>query len=138
MPRRGCDHIGILTGDAERLMKFYCDLLGYRTVRDEVVDAAVMEAVFATAAACRLVKLSPADAGPEGVNIEIFCYLEGGLGERPTRASGYNHWGLRVDSREDFIADARRRGLAVTEIRRDGRPVFFISDPDGNRIEISD
>ena len=137
MTRRDCDHIGILTADADRLIRFYCDLLGYRTVRDEVVTADVMEAIFTVHADCRLVKLSP-PKNTEGVNIEIFFYCDGGTDRRPARAPGYNHWGLRVPDRESFVAEMKRHGAAVTEVWRDGHAVYFISDPDGNRIEIRD
>jgi hypothetical protein len=32
----------------------------------------------------------------------------------------------------------KSHGVAVTEARRDDHAVYFISDPDGNRIEIRD
>lgn len=137
MTRRDCDHIGILTADAEALIRFYCDLLGYRTVRDEVVAGGLMRAIFGVDADCRLVKLSPPQEA-EGVNIEIFAYSDGITDRRLPRAPGFNHWGMRVHSREAFVAAMRSRGAAVTEVQRDGHAVYFIADPDGNRIEIRD
>lgn len=137
MTRRDCDHIGILTAAADRLIRFYCDLLGYRAVRDEIVTADIMEAIFAVPADCRLVKLSPPEK-TEGVNIEIFSYCEGSTDRRLPRAPGYNHWGLRVPERVAFVAEMKSHGVTVTEVSRNGHAVYFIFDPDGNRIEIRD
>lgn len=138
MTAGSCDHIGILTGNADALLPFYCDLLGFEVVKDEIVDADLMEAIFGEREDCRLIKLSLSTGSPGAVNIEIFTYVAPVVGCRHSRMPGYNHWGFSVGDRRAFIDDMKRRGVAVTDVLRGDHHVYFISDPDGNRIEIRD
>jgi len=138
MTARGCDHIGILTLDADRLVRFYCHKLGFGVAKDEIVAAAVMKPIFGVAGDCRLVKLVPRGPAGKGVSIEIFSYLRATVEKRRARAAGYNHWGFRVGNRRRLVERLRCLKVPVIEVRRGDHSVYFIRDPDGNRIEIRD
>ena len=138
MPQGGCDHIGILTGNAEALVVFYRDLLGFEVAKKDIVASAIMESIFGVPGDCRLIKLAQAGAEEGAVVIEIFSYVDADAVPSRPRTAGYNHWGFRVGDRESFVAEMRSRGVDVTEIQRGSHRVYFICDPDGNRIEIRD
>ena len=133
-----CDHIGILTGNADVLLRFYRDVLGFEIVKDEIVDSDLMDSIFGEPGDCRLIKLSHPSGKDGAVNIEIFAFKDHAAGRRRPRSPGYNHWGFRVGDRRAYIARMKKLGVAVTDVLRGKHHVYFICDPDGNRIEIRD
>jgi catechol 2,3-dioxygenase-like lactoylglutathione lyase family enzyme len=56
------------------------------------------------------------------------------------RAQGFTHFGLHVDDVQAVVARLRDRGLTVGEPRTigSGSLTVNVTDPDGNRIEISE
>jgi len=137
----GCDHLGLFTNDAGRLVDFYRKVFGFTVIREETLPAALVRTIFGIGCDCRFVKLarppSPeiaAGAGP--VVLEIFQPFRCRLGRRRKDSVGCNHWGLLVGERLAFVEELRRRGVPVIEARRGEHSVFFIRDPDGNRIEV--
>lgn len=123
------DHIVLRARDSERLVSFYCDVLGCRVER--------------TVAAVGLIQLRAGECLIDVVS------TTGELGRRkggpPTAESGQNldHFCLRVNP---FDAHAltehlRRWGVAVGAVREvygaEGTgPSIYISDPEGNQIEL--
>lgn len=66
--------------------------------------------------------------------IELF---EGQLGQ-PAPGQAYRHFCLEVDDIHATVATLRERGLEVTDIKtgKDRSYQAWITDPDGNRIEL--
>lgn len=66
--------------------------------------------------------------------IELF---RGDLGE-PAGGQSYRHFCLEVDDVEATVAELRSRGVEVTDpkLGSDGSWQAWLSDPDGNRIEL--
>ena len=133
MTHPGCDHIGILTPDAEQLASFYTKVLGFERTAESALPKSVMGTIFGLNDECRFLKLHK-----NGFMIEIFQPLSFRLTERITAAIGINHWGYSVEDRVAFANELRRKGHHLIEVDRDGRSVYFLVDPDGNRIEIRD
>jgi catechol 2,3-dioxygenase-like lactoylglutathione lyase family enzyme len=134
---RECDHIGLFTNDADRLIRFYQQALGFEVEKDEIVPAAVMRPIFGIADACRLVKLTPSDKVVHAaVKLEIFQLSRLKVSRRKNAAAGYNHWGLKVRRRAALLRRFRRLHVPLIEVPRSSHFIYFIRDPDGNRIEI--
>ena len=57
-----------------------------------------------------------------------------------TRAPGFTHFGIHVDDVRAVAARLRQRGLDVAEPRiiGSGSLTVAVTDPDGNRLEISE
>ena len=128
-----CDHIGFFTTNAEKLIEFYTGVLAFRVTQDSILPNAVVNAIFGFKSDCRFIKLVKED-----FMVELFELLSPNMLERTSEASGLNHWGYCVDNREDFVRRLRTENVPVIEIKRNGRSVYFITDPDNNRIEIRD
>jgi catechol 2,3-dioxygenase-like lactoylglutathione lyase family enzyme len=139
-----CDHIGILTNNANRLADFYIHKLGFKKEKQEILPASLMKPIFGISTDCQFIRLESArinsarsSLGSKGVKIEIFqphsLCLNGKL-----RVRGYNHWGFCVSDKKKFCQELKRKKVSIIEVKRNGRMVFFIKDPDGNRIEIRD
>lgn len=126
-----CDHIGLFTDNATRLKEFYVDMLGFSVMHESVLPMSTVEEIFGVKCDCRFIKLSKND-----FMLEIFEPLSTNLGKRVASSAGVNHWGHCVDNREAFVQELRRSGVHVIEVERNGRSVYFITDPDENRIEI--
>ena len=70
--------------------------------------------------------------------LELFEPLSTKVREAISRVSCLNHWGYCVENREDFVQNLREKDVPVIEIKRNGRTVYFVTDPDTNLIEIRD
>jgi catechol 2,3-dioxygenase-like lactoylglutathione lyase family enzyme len=133
MKRSTCDHIGLFTLDADSSQRFYTDKLGFKVKDDSMLDHTVIKAIFGLETDCRFVKLQK-----DGFVVELFEPLSAGAREKIKNIPRLNHWGYCVHDRTAFAEEQRTNGLPVTEIKRNDHKVYFLTDPDGNKIEIRD
>ena len=126
-----CDHIGIFTRNAQRLESFYVTVLGFKREKKDVLPASLMKALFGVNSGCTLTRLAS-----RNVKLELFQPTSVRPGRRLNTAQGYNHWGYHVGDREKLIRKLSRRGVNVIEAKRGDHTVYFLRDPDGNRIEL--
>ena len=127
-----CDHIGIMTSNAETLIQFYAAKLGFEMEKDETLPASIAQEIFGITCDLRFVRMVLGD-----VKIELFEPIEVEEGRGNMVCGGYHHWGLHTGDREGVFERLRRDGVDVVEVRKnDGHVVYFARDPDGNLIEI--
>ena len=128
-----CDHIGFFTKNAEKLVEFYTGVLEFVVTQESVLTGSIVNAIFGLESDCRFVKLVKGD-----FMLELFEPLSPDIRKGISKVAGLNHWGYCVDNREDFVKNLRTKNVPVIEIKRNGRSVYFMTDPDENRIEIRD
>ena len=128
-----CDHIGIITNNYGKLVNFYTQKLEFIIEREEKLSKSVMRSVFGLSSEGEFTRLVSGNA-----KIEIFHTTTGCLRKRDNRNSGYNHWAMHVGDKKRFLREIERKGVRITQINRNEHSVYFIKDPDGNRIEIKD
>ena len=126
-----CDHIGLFTQNASELTAFYTGILGFELANDGILPRSIVESIFGLTDDCRFIKLSKND-----FMIELFQPLSTELRKRIAGIVGINHWGYSVSDRTAFVEKMRKEGQQIVEVDRNGRSVYFLIDPDGNRIEI--
>ena len=68
--------------------------------------------------------------------IEIFAPMHSSLDEHRNCSAGYNHWALEVEDKEAYVRILEKRDIPVRKIDNQGRMIYFVSDPEGNLIEI--
>lgn len=125
-----CSHLGIFTNHPEKLIDFYSTVLGFQKKKEGILSRELMESLFGIPAECRLVLMERAGAG-----IEIFSSKEITFEERRSSLSGFNHWGLVVEDKEAFCREAEK-SAEVLKAYKNGKIIYFLKDPDGNRIEV--
>jgi glyoxylase I family protein len=129
MQLRGLHHLTLISGDLERTIAFYRDLLGLAIVHD-----------------------GPSDDDP-GTRHVWFGSLDGGAGtlvsfmEYPQLSKGVvgvgstHHFALIVDSAEEQVAwrdYLRKQGVDCTDVfDRGSFRSIYLRDPDGHIIEIA-
>lgn len=136
-----CDHVGFFTNNSARLVRFYREELGFTLEKEELLPASIMRPIFGLPHPCRLIKLTASSgrrAARPPLKVEIFHPVGVRLARRRNGIVGCNHCSFTVGDKKLFLRKLRRRGVPLTEVRRNGHSVFFIKDPDGNRIEIRD
>lgn len=126
-----CDHIGILTNDAQRLIRFYTKKLDFRKIKEDVLDASTFGIIFGFSVSTRFIKLST-----DGLMLELFEPLKKKARSNTMNTTGLNHFGYCVKNRRDYVKRLQKKKVKIIEIKRNGHTVYFVSDPDGNRIEI--
>jgi catechol 2,3-dioxygenase-like lactoylglutathione lyase family enzyme len=126
-----CHHIGLFTKDPQRLIQYYTQKLGFVEGGARVLSPELTEQIFGIRDECRLIKLTQDQAA-----IEIFTPLHSDLVDSSPRTAGYNHWALEVEDKEAYVQLLEERDVPVTKIDHQGRKLYFISDPEGNRIEL--
>ena len=130
---RTCDHIGIITNNYRKLVSFYTEKLEFTVEKEEKLSKFVMRSVFGLASEGKFTRLVSGNAG-----IEIFCITSNLLKKKVNATIGYNHWALRVEDKNEFVRKIMKKGVIIIHIKRNDHSVYFIKDPDGNRIEIKD
>lgn len=117
----GIDHPAIAADDADALVEWYADVLGYKkTFR--VADKPVW---IITA--------------PDGTHIEIMHKDENARPERTVRTPGFSHLAFRVKNLDDAIAALDAKGVEwigdIADAVAGGRLRSF-SDPEGNMLQV--
>lgn len=128
-----CDHIGILTNNARGLLNFYTKKMDFIHEKEEILSGSVFKKIFGFTMDCRFIRLSAGD-----FMLELFEPANGTACMRTAEMTGLNHFGYCVKNRRDYVNQLRKKNVDIIEVRRNSHTVYFVSDPDGNRIEIRD
>lgn len=137
---RGIHHIALHTPDLERLLRFYCDLIGFEEVsRAAWKDNALIDEVIGVQGSAA--KQAMLRAG--NVHLELFEYASpAGRSAAPLRPNdhGYTHLCLDVTDIEREFDRLSRAGMAFTRRPGDFGAVKAVygRDPDGNLVEIQE
>ncbi len=126
-----CDHIGILTNNARVLVDFYTEKMDFRNEKEETLNSSVFNKIFGFAVDCRFIKLSAGE-----FMLELFEPVKAKARARTTKMTGLNHFGYCVKNRRDYVNRLRKKNVDIIEVTRNSHTVYFVCDPDGNRIEI--
>ncbi len=116
----GIAHACFTVSDLERSLAFYRDQLGLAEAFSFINDAGHRHGVYLHLGARTFIEL-----------------FEGTVGE-PADAQSYKHICLEVDDLPATVAAMRAQGVAVSDpkLGRDQSWQAWITDPDGNRIEL--
>jgi catechol 2,3-dioxygenase-like lactoylglutathione lyase family enzyme len=115
----GVNHLAFVTPKYEEMLAFYTKTLGFAeafTIRNAAGQPTL---TYLQASRNSFVELMPATAG---------------------RAAAFTHYGLHVNDVQAVAAKLRERGVevGVPRIIGSGSLTVAITDPDGNRIEVSE
>ena len=126
-----CDHIGIFTNNSKKLLSFYTKKLGFKNENESILPKRIIKSIFGISFDCKFIKLVSGN-----MMIEIFEPLSARMRKRINKSMGYNHWGYCVADKIQFVKKLKRKGVNIIEVKRNDHVVYFITDPDGNLIEI--
>ena len=115
----GVNHLAFATPKYKEMMAFYTQTLGFLDAFSSTNAAGQPTLTYIQASRNTFIELMPAAA---------------------TRPAGFTHFGIHVDDVRAVAARLRERGLDVGEPRiiGSGSLTVNITDPDGNRLEISE
>ena len=115
----GVNHLAFVTPKYAEMLAFYTGVLGFPEAFTNRNAAGDPTLTYIQASRNTFIELMPASAG---------------------RAAGFGHFGVHVDDVGAVAARLRERGLTVGDPRviGSGSLTVAITDPDGNRIEISE
>lgn len=126
-----CDHIGIFTNNSKKLANFYTKKLGFKKSKEEILDKSIFRTIFDIADDCKFIRLLSGN-----IMVEIFEPVSTRVHKGIKNIRGYNHWGYCVADKEKSVQKLRRKRVKIIQVKRNDHVVYFITDPDGNRIEI--
>jgi catechol 2,3-dioxygenase-like lactoylglutathione lyase family enzyme len=115
----GVNHLAFVTPKYDEMLAFYTGVLGFPEAFTTRNGAGQPTLTYLQASRNTFIELMPAAAG---------------------RAAGFTHFGLHVDDVQAVAARLRERGLDVgtPRIIGSGSLTVAITDPDGNRLEVSE
>ncbi len=117
-------HVAFRVADVERSVKWYADAFGARKVYHAEPLAGRQELMF--------LEFAP------GQHIEIFIHGSERF-SAPAGAIGYQHYCLAVEDIDELICHLATLNVHPERPVREGRAnyrITFVSDPDGNVIEL--
>jgi glyoxylase I family protein len=118
--------LGIVTTDAEAMVAFYRDVLGFEDQGETPMPGGLMHRLACGTSIIKIVALRsapPAAAPPGGIQ----------------GATGYRYWTISVSNLTEVVAACEAAGrpvvVPVTELRP-GITIAIVEDPDGNWVEL--
>jgi lactoylglutathione lyase len=120
----GIGHTAYRVSDVEESLAFYCGKLGLKEMFRLHRDSGELWLIYLHVTDSTFIELFP------NGNDEVAL---------TTTSRGYTHLCLNVDDMEKTLAELAARGLPIEgepKRGRDGNIQFWITDPDGNRIEL--
>jgi glyoxylase I family protein len=121
----GVHHIAIICSDFQKSRQFYCDVLGFKIIRE----------VYREQRKSYKLDLSLNDH----YIIELFSFPDPPSRVSQPEACGLRHLAFAVDNLESEISRISAMGVKTEEIRTDeltGKKFAFFSDPDGLPLEL--
>ncbi len=106
-------------------------VFGFEPGDEKILSGAVVADIFGFNADCRFIKLHK-----DGFVIEVFEPLLPELQKQIVSRIGINHWGCCTKERAALIRKLQEENIPIIEIKKDGHSVYFLVDPDGNRVEL--
>lgn len=119
----GIGHVAFRVSNLEDSLRFYCDILGFKEAFRLYSDQGELWIVY--------LKIS------DNNFIELFPYK--GEMEKGYEKKSYQHLCLLVDDINKTLEELASRGLNVQgkpNQGKDGNFQYWITDPDGNRVEL--
>ena len=116
----GLSHACYTVSDLDRSVAFYRDGLGLEEAFDLNIPSANLKGVYLRVGGRTFIELFQGDPQPTPAGVS------------------YKHICLEVDDIQQTVAEMRERGVEVGEITLGGDQSYqaWITDPDGNRIEL--
>jgi len=145
MKVKALDHIAVTVSDTQRSLEFYCGLLGLEQVEQHQLAAAdVKKANDIDNARGQSTRL--AAAGTPHILIDLIEFFDLPKESAAVRAGvvGSSHFALSVDDIWQAYEDLRAQGVAFDNepatfpLETGSVTVVFLSDPDGNSIELTE
>lgn len=126
-----CDHLGLLTENAQRIKEFYIRVFAFEPGEETILSGKFVAGIFGINTDCRFIKLRK-----NGFVIEIFEPVLPGLQKQLAPRIGINHWGYCTKERDSLIRKLQKENIPIIEIKKSKHSVYFVVDPDGNRVEV--
>ena len=119
-------HVACVCSSLENASRFYEGILGLKKIKTFTLNKELAEQIFDISLECEMITY-----GNDHVNIEIFV-----VPHVHKNKAGFGHFCLQVTDREELLTTCESAGLSVKRVPKGDSVVTFITDFDGNVIEI--
>ena len=125
MELKAVNHIAVITGDLDRSLRFYTEVLGFTVLRHVYREERRSHKV---------------DLALDGTYlIELFTFPDAPPRPSYPEAKGLRHLAFSVERLDDCIRELEAKGVQVEPVRTDpytGCRCTFFADPDGLPLEL--
>jgi catechol 2,3-dioxygenase-like lactoylglutathione lyase family enzyme len=128
---QACDHIGLYTNNSKKMEKFYLKILGLKKEKEEILPKSIFKPIFGIPTDCKFIRLYT-----DNMKLEIFEPVSARARKKIKNIVSINHWGFCVENSKKFVQKLKIKKVKIIEVKKNEHTVYFLTDPDGNRIEI--
>jgi catechol 2,3-dioxygenase-like lactoylglutathione lyase family enzyme len=134
-------HVGLCVADLDAALRFYCDGLGFAAAERYDLDSDQVPGLDRSLEVAGHVQVVSQFIRHGGFAIELLHYADPAAHGEPSSSRaqrGYTHLALHVDDIDAAVARAVEAGGTVLPDTRAslGIELVFLTDPDGNRVEL--
>ena len=134
-------HVGLCVADLDAALRFYCDGLGFREAERYELDSEQVPGLDRSLEVPGHVRVVSQFIRHGDFAIELLHYAEPAAHGAPSTSRsqrGYTHLALHVDDLDAALQRAVDAGGSVLPDTRAslGIELVFLTDPDGNRVEL--
>ncbi len=127
------NHIGLFVKDFEPMLKFYEEIFSFKKHHSFSVEPKNIKELFGIDCSAEAWVLET-----ENLRLELIKLSHIITEVKEKLQYGYHHLAIKTDNPDTIIKKAKKYGTPIVQTYKGDHMIYFVKDPEGNSIEVSE